>query len=139
MANSFVLFMLSLACLGDGRGFLKRSASDIQMDVQAVQQELHEALRGALGHGHGVDHKQILVANATLLPMFQSLPKNEHGRVGAAAMRYAVQRYFSKNHGWIIKGFEAHRTEQVQDAGILASKVPGYVEATLEEMLQKGG
>jgi hypothetical protein len=109
------------------------------MDVQAVHQELQAALRGALGNGHGVDRNQIWVANATLLPMFQSLPKNEHGRVGTAAMRYAVQRYFSKNHGWVIKGFESHRTEQVNEAGILASKVPGYVEATLEEMLQKGG
>jgi len=55
-------------------------------------------------------------------------------------MRYLVQRYFSKNHGWIIKGFEAHNIqEQVQDSGILESKVPGYVEATLEEVFQKGG
>jgi len=140
MTNTLVLLMLALSSLGEGKGFLKRSASDIRMDVQAVQQELHEALRGALGRGHGVDHKQISVANATLLPMFQSLPKNEHGRVGAAAMRYAVQRYFSKNHGWIIKGFESHNTQdQVQDSGILESKVPGYVEAILEEKLQKGG
>merc|ERR1719310_989826 len=56
-------------------------------------------------------------------------------------MRYAVQRYFSTSHGWIIKGFESHsNAQQVQkDAGILGSKVPGYVEAALEEMLQKGG
>merc|ERR1719197_335300 len=55
-------------------------------------------------------------------------------------MRYAVQRYFSSNHGWVIKGFESHSAEQqVQDVGILGSKVPGYVEATLEAMLQKGG
>ena len=48
-----------------------------------MQQELHEALHGALGHGHGVDSKQISVANATLLPIFSSLPKNDNGRVGA--------------------------------------------------------
>jgi hypothetical protein len=139
MVYALVLLMLSLSTLGEGRGFLQRSAADVKMDVHAVHQELQAALCGALGNGHGVDRKQILAANATLIPMFQSLPKNEHGRVGTAAMRYAVQRYFSKNHGWIIKGFESHRAEQVQDAGILASKVPGYVEATLEEMLQKGG
>jgi hypothetical protein len=110
------------------------------MDMQAVHQELQEALRGALGNGHGIDHKQILAANATLTPMFQSLPKNKHGRVEAATMRYAVQRYFSKSHGWIIKGFESHsNVSEVKEGGILNSKVPGYVEATLEEMFQKGG
>jgi len=140
MASALVLLFLSFSALAEGRGFRQRSVADIRMDMQAVKQELQEALRGALGHGHGIDYKQISAANATLLPMFQSLTKNEHGRVGAAAMRYAVQRYFSKNHGWIIKGFESHSTEpQVQDAGILGSKVPGYIEATLEEMLQKGG
>jgi len=140
MACTLVFLMLSLSTLGEGRGFRQRSATDIRMDMQAVHQELQEALRDALGNGHSVDHKQILAANATLIPMFKSLPKNENGRVGAAAMRYAVQRYFSKNHGWIIKGFESHSNmSQVQDAAILGSKVPGYVEATLEEMLQKGG
>jgi len=141
MAFVCVVFFLSLSTLAEGRGGLRsRSAADIKMDVKAVQQEMQEALRGALGHGHGIDRNQISVANATLRPMFQSLPKNEHGRVSAAAMRYAVQRYFSKNHGWIIKGFESHSIEQQgQDDGILASKVPGFVEATLEEMLKKGG
>jgi hypothetical protein len=134
-----MLLALSFLSLGEGRGFLKRSVSDIQTDVKAVHQELQEALRGALGNGHAVGKKRIVIANTTLLPIFQSLPKNQHGRVGAAAMRYAVQRYFSSTHGWIIKGFESHSTEeQVQD-GILGSKIPGYVEATLEGMLQKGG
>lgn len=142
MALAIVLVMLSLSTLGDGRGFRQPTAADVRMDVRAVHQELQEALRGALGNGHGIDRKQILAANETLVPMFQSLPKNELGRVSSSAMRYAVQRYFSKNHGWVIKGFESQingTKQQVQDAGILESKVPGYVEATLEEMLQKGG
>jgi hypothetical protein len=140
MACIFVLLMLSCSSLGEGRGFRQRSAADVRMDMQAVHQELQEALRGALGHGHGIDHKQIAAANATLTPMFHSLPKNKHGRVEAAAMRYAVHRYFSKNHGWIIKGFESHSDiSEVQEGGILSSKVPGYVEASLEDMFQKGG
>jgi hypothetical protein len=146
MAFALVLMMLSMSSHTQGRGFRQRSGAlqelvrNVRMDAQLVHQELQEALRGALGHGHAIDRKQILAANATLLPMFQSLPKNEHGRVSSAAMRYAVQRYFSKNHGWIIKGFESHSAEnQTRDAGILANKVPGYVEATLEAILQKGG
>jgi len=140
MAFALVVLMLALSTLTEGRGFRQRSAAEIRLDLHAVQQELEEALRGALGNGHGVDHKQISAANATLMSMFNSLPKNEHGRVGAAAMRYAVQRYFSKNHGWIIKGFESHSSmADVNDTGILGSKVPGYVEATLEGMIQKGG
>lgn len=140
MTSGLVLLMLSLCTLGEGRGFRQRSAADIRMDLQAVHQELQAALRDALGHGHGIENKQISAANATLIPMFKSLPKNEYGHVGASAMRYAVQRYFSKSHGWIIKGFESHTNMSVaQDEGILGSKVPGYVEASLEGMLQKGG
>lgn len=140
MAHSIV-FLFACLCTGEGRSFAPRSQKvDVRMNMQKVQQELHEALHGALGHGHGVDSKQIQVVNATLLPIFASLPKNAHGRVGAAGMRYAVQRYFSKNHGWVIKGFESHsNAQQVQDKGILGSKVPGYVESALEEMLQNGG
>eukprot|EP00746_Dinoflagellata_sp_MGD_P069734 gnl/MRDRNA2_/MRDRNA2_28539_c0_seq1.p1 gnl/MRDRNA2_/MRDRNA2_28539_c0~~gnl/MRDRNA2_/MRDRNA2_28539_c0_seq1.p1 ORF type:complete len:596 (+),score=114.61 gnl/MRDRNA2_/MRDRNA2_28539_c0_seq1:78-1790(+) len=143
MAQSLVFLFLCVSTLGAGRSFIPRPhVVEFHMDLQKVQQELHEALHGALGHGHGVDSKQISVANATLLPIFSSLPKNDNGRVGAPGMRYAVQRYFSKNHGWVIKGFESHgasTVQQLQSGGILGSKVPGYVEAILEDKFQKGG
>jgi len=145
MASCLVLLFLSAFTLGEGRSFASSHLMferHFEADVRTVQQELQEALHSALGQGHGVDQKQISVANATLLPIFASLPKNEHGRVGAPGMRYAVQRYFSKNHGWVIKGFESHSNAQqgqAADVRILGNKVPGFVEAALEEMLQKGG
>merc|ERR1719247_1837094 len=74
--------------------------------------------------------------------MFQSLPKNELGRVGTPAMRYAVQRYFSYRHGWVIKGFEPHGVrskERHHGESILSSKVPGYIDAILETELQNRG
>jgi hypothetical protein len=121
---------------------MSRSSSDLKMNVLAVRQELDHALRGALGHGHGVDINQIKTMNATLASMFRTLPQNEQNRVGSATMRYMVERYFSIRHGWIIKGFEPHanRSSQVrEDSGILGSKVPGFIEAVLEKELQHGG
>merc|ERR1719387_2659306 len=80
--------------------------------------------------------------NATLLPMFRTLPQNAQNRVAGASMRYMVQRYFSVRHGWVIKGFEPHAnrsSQEHEDAGILRSKVPGFIESVLEKDLLRGG
>jgi len=38
--------------------------------------------------------------------LYAALPKNQHGRLDNTTARYAVHRYFSKRHGWAIKGLE---------------------------------
>jgi len=57
--------------------------------------------------------------------MFESMPKNVHGRISRDAMQYMVQRYFGHEHGWSIKGFDPASTANV--------------EALLEQRLERDG
>lgn len=41
-----------------------------------------------------------------LQPLFQVLPKNEHGRLSNGTVLYALHRLFTETHGWSIKGLE---------------------------------
>merc|ERR1719199_1079153 len=41
-----------------------------------------------------------------LRPMFESLDKNEHGKLGHTAVRYALHRLFVARHGWLMKGLD---------------------------------
>mmetsp|Transcript_44128 Transcript_44128/g.94615 ORF Transcript_44128/g.94615 Transcript_44128/m.94615 type:complete len:612 (+) Transcript_44128:239-2074(+) len=41
-----------------------------------------------------------------LEPMFLALPKDSDGRISSSSARYALHRYFKKQHGWSLKGLE---------------------------------
>jgi len=41
-----------------------------------------------------------------LRPMFESLDKNEYGKLGHTAVRYALHRLFVARHGWLMKGLD---------------------------------
>jgi hypothetical protein len=57
-------------------------------------------------------------------------------------MKYAMRRYFSATHAWIVKGFEEH-TDAINasnsEQDILQSKVPGFVRSALEQRFQHQG
>jgi hypothetical protein len=74
--------------------------------------------------------------------MFQVLPKNNKNKVASQVMRYAVRRYFSQNHAWIVKGFEPHAdimNISDSDSDILQDKIPDYIRSLLEEQFQHEG
>lgn len=101
----------------------------------SVQAELNSVLGDVLGQGHGVADSRIRRIYKTLTPMFRSLPKNNRGHISSAVMRYAVRRYFSQNHGWLVKGFNVHEEDasNATDTDILQNKLPGYIRSILEE------
>jgi len=41
-----------------------------------------------------------------LRPIFTAMPKDPEGRLSSATARYALHRFFSKKHGWAIKGLQ---------------------------------
>merc|ERR1712151_79621 len=59
---------------------------------------------GALGRGSTA--RRVARLEASLAPMFASLPKNEHGNLNDATARYALHRLFVQRHGWYVKGLE---------------------------------
>jgi hypothetical protein len=57
-------------------------------------------------------------------------------------MRYAVRRYFSQEHAWIVKGFEPHaELVNISDSStdIIQGKVPAYIRSVLEEKFSHNG
>merc|ERR1719253_647796 len=99
------ILLLGLFHGASGRGFLGANPA---LQARAVRQELQGVLSEVLGAGHGVDGTKLSKIKSVLSPMFNALPKNNQGHVSAPVMRYIVQRYFSQERGWIIRGFEPH-------------------------------
>jgi len=135
-----VLLLGVLACTVSGRDFLGARRF---INSASVKSELDGVLNEVLGHGHGVMETRLSKIHKSLDPLFRSLPKNKLGRVSATVMRYAVRRYFSQNHGWIVKGFNVHEESGNSSApnpeDILQSKLPGYIRSILEERFAHEG
>jgi len=134
--NGFLLLIAALPLAHGRGGFLAvNPASSNGAMVQATLDDM-------LGRGHGVDAAQLANVKAALSPLFSVLPKSQSSRLDTPFMRYAVQRYFIQQHGWIVRGFEPHTANLNASEGhahILHSAVPGQVEDVLTKTLSHGG
>merc|ERR1719331_1681211 len=113
-----------------------------KMNTASIRAELQGILGEVLGHGHGVERERLEKIRGVLAPMFQALPKNKKGNLAQQLMRYAVRRYFSQQHAWIVKGFEPHAdimNVSAEDATILQGKVPEYIRSVLENQFRNEG
>mmetsp|Transcript_88192 Transcript_88192/g.175138 ORF Transcript_88192/g.175138 Transcript_88192/m.175138 type:complete len:592 (+) Transcript_88192:93-1868(+) len=54
---------------------------------------------------HGIVERMERI-ESLVRPTFKALPKNEYGRLGSSAVRYAMHRYFVQRHAWFVKGLE---------------------------------
>jgi hypothetical protein len=138
MATQVMLVLLAaLACTANGREFL---GAKRKIDSAAAKAELNGLLNEVLGHGHGFAESRLKKIHTVLDPMFKALPKNRQGYVSAPVMRYAIRRYFSQSHGWMVKGFNAYEDQtNTSEQEILQSKLPGYVRSVLEDRFADQG
>jgi len=132
--------LVSVAESQSGGNFL---GSKRKVSSASVQAELNGVLGEVLGQGHGLTNERLFKIHRTLDPMFRSLPKNNQGHISSAVMRYAVRRYFSQSHGWIVKGFNTHEEvaniSSTTDTAILQDKLPSYIRSILEERFALDG
>lgn len=109
--------------------------------------EIKDALLSwALGGGgsngeHRMTEENLLFLEDSLRPTFVSLPKNTHGNLGHAAVRYALHRFFVHTHGMYIKGLEpaGDTWDKTQPTGIIEDRVPAYVHGLFETLLGDKG
>jgi hypothetical protein len=117
--------------------FLKahHSAHQERITEEEIQTSLLAEVEGTFGSGSATSRlKQMELA---LTPMYTALPKNEHGYLGRATVRYALHRLFVQRHGWFINGLHAagsHRNS-TSSAGLLKEQVPAYVQELFEKRL----
>eukprot|EP00405_Crypthecodinium_cohnii_P021801 CAMPEP_0206484420 /NCGR_PEP_ID=MMETSP0324_2-20121206/39968_1 /ASSEMBLY_ACC=CAM_ASM_000836 /TAXON_ID=2866 /ORGANISM="Crypthecodinium cohnii, Strain Seligo" /LENGTH=557 /DNA_ID=CAMNT_0053962573 /DNA_START=223 /DNA_END=1896 /DNA_ORIENTATION=- len=59
---------------------------------------------------------------------FQSVPKNDFGRIESKAVRYLLQLYFEQEHGWQLGGLEPHGfledLSELHDIALLRDQAP---------------
>eukprot|EP00929_Paragymnodinium_shiwhaense_P068960 TRINITY_DN3478_c0_g2_i2.p1 TRINITY_DN3478_c0_g2~~TRINITY_DN3478_c0_g2_i2.p1 ORF type:complete len:567 (-),score=155.55 TRINITY_DN3478_c0_g2_i2:97-1797(-) len=102
-----------------------------------ISMSLNSSIDSVLGSQDGTDGERIAAIEASVWRTFQSLPKNDLGRLAPRSVRYLVHNYFSKEHGWLLEGLESNAIQasasEMHSANILQEKAPLLVEALLED------
>jgi len=137
MSVSSFLLVATLCCVCHG-GFLSQKP---EFSSALLRAEVKGVLSEVLGAGHGITQLRLARIRSTLEPMYRTLPQNNNGRLSKAVMRYAVRRYFSQEHGWIVKGFEPHAdlVNTSDSTDILDGKASAYISSVLEEKFAHDG
>jgi hypothetical protein len=147
MSSTCVFQVLVLTALvfsgASAQDFLRKvSTREIINDLEASLSDLLS------GHASAAASKRLATVEASIWQTFQSLPKNDMGRLAPTAVRYIVHGYFAREHGWQIKGLEPQgvqasainaNTTKVHDVNILQDKAPALVEGLLEARHQNHG
>merc|ERR1719401_3284421 len=126
-----------LVNVSEANTFLKVDPSRRQerMSEEDIKMSLLAEVEGVFGMGSATTRLKQL--EAALIPMFAALPKNQHGYLGHATVRYALHRLFVQRHGWFIKGLHEagdHRGS-TSKIGLLQEQIPAYVQDLFEERL----
>lgn len=117
-----------------------------KVSTREIINDLESSLSDLLsGHASVAASTRLAAIEASIWQTFQSLPKNNMGRLAPPAVRHIVHGYFSREHGWQIKGLEPHGMQinatsaKVHEVGILQEKAPLLVEGLLEARHQDHG
>lgn len=117
------------------RGFLSPSEGH-SVTTAEVRLSLQEALQAAISNRTNAAAQQLASVESRIWHTFQSLPKNDVGRLAPRAVRYIVHNYFAREHGWLILGLEPHGNQdnisEVHNINIFQDKAPVLIESLLE-------
>jgi len=137
-----LICLVLLLVPADGRGFLigRHPEGLASRDRNAFDRNIQTAVGEALGCGGQLDEGHHATIEATLKPIWRTLPKISTGSGGNARierrfLRYLVHRYFSGTASLLIRGFKPSRPTNASAWGgedILSQRVPAYVESVLE-------
>jgi hypothetical protein len=126
-----------LSGVARGNAFLRGQHSERRDRIS--EEEVHTSLLAEVEgtFGSGTATSRLKQMEVSLTPMFAALPKNEHGYLDRATVRYALHRLFVQRHGWFINGLHSggsHRNS-TSTAGLLSEHVPAYVQEVFEKRL----
>jgi hypothetical protein len=94
-----------------------------------------EAVAGC-GGNRAVNSDRMLIVKQALEPMWNVLPKNEHGRVEWRMLRYVAHRYFIQRSHLLIRGLEPIRTVNESHLGAAQILTNGAPPSLVEQVLQ---
>jgi len=145
MAKSFATLLavscISLIDLADANAFLriKPTMGSEHVNQDNIEQTLLQEIEGHIGSS--AIRGRLARLESALHPMFQSLPKNEHGNLAHSTVRYALHRLFVQRHGWYIKGLEraGQSWNESSHATILKDQAADFVQSVFEHRLGDRG
>lgn len=121
--------------------FLKplRTVLTEHVSEEDVRISLLDEVENSLGKGS--TSSRLSQMEATLRPIVSALPKNEYGKLGHSAVRYALHRLFVLRHGWVITGLGSGggSWNSASPAGVLKDQVPQFIESLFEQRLAGKG
>jgi len=125
-----LVLIASLVATVSAKSFL-----ETKVDTSSIERALLSELSGK------ADAVQLLRIEEQLHPMFAALPKNKHGRLDSASVRYALHRYFMHKHGWYVNGLgAANSTDDTSSASsIMKARAPSFIQHVFEQRLHGQG
>jgi len=130
------IFVSILIAPAQGRAFRNQDSTESgAMNVEDVKATLLQEIESNF-QNFG-KRGRLTRLEAALKPLFDTLPKNEHGNLGHSPVRYALHRIFVQRHGWYIKGLEPDGAgwNTTSPARVLKNRVSSYVEELFEARL----
>jgi len=139
--STCVVFHYALcATLAHANDFLKSAPKVLNEHVSEddIKTSLLEEVESSIGSG---PTSRLAQMEEILKPIYTSLPKNEHGKLGHMTVHYALHRMFVARHGWNIRGLApiAGGLDSSSPAGILKDQVPEYIQDLFERRLAGKG
>lgn len=125
----------------DGKGERRPGEMDFARP-EHLEKALFGELEAALAGTHkGLSKKRMEDLRRDLAGLYAALPKNEHGRLAPAAVRYAVHQHFVRTRNWYLRSLnpigEAQRPPSRAEE--LRGQVPVHLQSLLERHLGERG
>merc|ERR1719266_2052554 len=134
-ARTSMLSMTMLPLMVGADTFLHAGQSVVSLQVRS--EELQEALGAVLGCTDGgapsrEESARAESIRAGLLPMWRTLPKNEHDRVEWRLLRFVTHRHFMQRYNVLVRGLEPTirvNSSHAGEADILSQQGPALAQA----------
>jgi len=141
IATILTVISFNLLETASGNAFLriKKNGHQGQVNSDNLERTLLEEIEGQVGNAN--IRGRLARLEATLHPMFLSLPKNVHGNLDHSTVRYALHRLFVQRHGWYIKGLDnaGQSWNETSHANILKDQAADFVQSVFEHRLGDKG
>jgi len=124
-----LLLFASLAAVANAKDFLHP-----EVRASSVESALLAELSAQ------ADDSRLLQIEGDMYHTYLSLPKNAHGRLDPASVRYALHRYFMQKHGWYVNGLgPSGKANDTSTTEIMKDRAPAFIQNLFEKRLHGQG
>jgi len=115
------------------------SEEDLKFENSLLSQ-----IEDVLGSEHRVfTEKRLDSIKHSLMPIVAAVPKNSRGKLGHAAVSYALYRLFVQRHAWFVIGLEPFKAlaewNSTSAVSVIDQRVPAYVTGLFHSRLGEHG